>query len=363
MKEDALQVMYKNKKHSPLVLVIDDSNFMRNSIRNVLEGIGCQVICAKDGLEGINTFQKFKPPIVLIDAIMPIMDGFTTCSTMRRMDFGKDTLIYMVTTQTEAKLVERAFDIGFDDYWVKPVGSVFASRMKKIIQKYRAKQKTESVHENTTEVLNELVEARKLQISLLPKTMKNSYLQISHIYSPFDQVSGDFLDYWWNENAKTLHGYIFDVTGHSIASAMQVFSIKTLFSQFFQCGKSCLSPSRILQFVNNEMFNVNKRKAMATAIVFIVDLEAKTLHYSSAGISPFYITTTTCNKIKTRGYPIGFKKDADYTLEHIAIENATEVIFASDGFSEMLNSTKEIREKHDDVAAILIKIIKQGDLL
>lgn len=363
MKEDNLPAANSNTIHSPLVLVIDDSNFMRNSLRTILEGIGCQVLCAKDGLEGVNMFQQFKPPFVLCDANMPIMDGLTACATIRKMDCGKNSLIYMITTETGQKLVEKAFEVGFDDYWVKPiVSNVFIPRMKKIIQQYLTETTTEKVTANTTEVYSELAEARKLQLSFLPKPLENKYLQIRHIYSPYDQVSGDFIDYWWNESEKTLHGYVLDVTGHSIASAMQVFTIKTLFNQFFQCGKSCLPPNRILQFVNRLMFDGKKRKYMATALVFILDVKEKVLRYSAAGISPIYITTETFQKVNTRGHPMGYKKDNEYKLEHVSIKNATEVIFASDGFSEMLNSAKKITAKHDDVAAILIKIKQEGSL-
>lgn len=363
MTNENLPTAYSNTIHSPLVLVIDDSVFMRNSMRSILEGIGCRVICAKDGLEGVNMFLQFKPPFVLCDAIMPIMDGLTACATMRKMDCGKNALIYMITTETDRKLVENAFEVGFDDYWVKPiVSNVFIPRMKKIIQEYLTVITTEKVTANTTEVYSELEEARKLQLSFMPKPLENQYLQIRNIYSPYDQVSGDFIDYWWNESEQTLHGYVLDVTGHSIASAMQVFTIKTLFNQFFQCGKSCLLPNRILQFVNRLMFDGQKRKYMATALVFTLDVKEKMLHYSAAGISPIFIKSTdTYEQVKTRGHPMGYKKDNEYKLEHVSIKGATEVIFASDGFSEMFNSGKKITAKHDDVAAILIKIKQQED--
>jgi diguanylate cyclase (GGDEF)-like protein len=69
---------------SPLILVIDDDRFMRVQLRQVLEEEGYRVEEASDGKQGIEAFQRLNPDIVLLDAIMPVMDGFACCAELLR---------------------------------------------------------------------------------------------------------------------------------------------------------------------------------------------------------------------------------------------------------------------------------------
>jgi diguanylate cyclase (GGDEF)-like protein len=86
---------------SPLILVIDDDRFMRVQLRQVLEEEGYRVEEASDGKQGIEAFQRVKPDIVLLDAIMPVMDGFTCCAELLKAQdidplnsFGVNSPIY-----------------------------------------------------------------------------------------------------------------------------------------------------------------------------------------------------------------------------------------------------------------------------
>lgn len=344
----------------PLVLVIDDSKFMNNYMSNMLKTIGCKVICALNGLEGVKLYQEYKPDIVMIDAVMPVMDGFNACATIRHMEGGKDALIYMITTKTDAESVERAFDAGCDDYFAKPIlQSVFATRMKKILEEKSFGKSCEIA----SGIQSELSEARKLQMALLPKPVAEELVKVNYVYSPYDQVSGDFLDYWFDEEGNMMYGYVLDVTGHSIASAMQVFALRMLFCQ---CGRSG-SLSNMLEYINIEMFRNDKKRLMATAIVFCIDITEKILHYASAGISPFYlIGKDRVQTVETAGFPLGLKRFTSYRTHTIAIPDIKEIIFASDGFTEIIKESEElikgipeIKAKHDDATAVFISLEKK----
>lgn len=284
-----------------LVLVIDDSSFIRAYMKNILEKIGFQVICAANGLEGVAFFEKFCPPIVLIDANMPIMDGFTTCKTIRQMKNGKNALLYMITTESSKHVIEKAFQVGFDEYYKKPftIDCVFETKMKKLI-------KDKQIIQKLTYRKKELDDARLLQNMLLPKEFNNKFVSIKNIFSAYDYVSGDMLDYWWEEKDETVYGYILDSMGHSLSSAMQVSAIRMLFCQ---ATKSGLQLNSILSYINYEIFKSSTPKRLisivTTAIIFSINCKGKILSYSAAGISPFFIMTKDgqIEKIKTRGSP------------------------------------------------------------
>lgn len=351
---------YKNDnvihpEYTPVVLIIDDSKFMQGYFRSLLKGMGCQVVCASDGIEGVKLFQEHKPQIILVDAIMPIMDGFTTCTTIRNLEGGKNCLIIMVTTEKENPFIKKAFRVGVDDYFVKPINnSVFIAKIKKLYQ-----EKCLSIFDTEAYTYSEeLKKARLHQISLLPKKFRNQYISVDKIYSPYDKVSGDYIDYWWVEKEKRLYGYILDAIGHNISSAMQVCALRSLFCQ---AGRSGLSLSGVLNYINFDILK-NHHSQIATAIMFAVDFKDKQIQYASAGISPFFLNYGDGYKtVITSGYPLGHTENADYQVEFVSFtSDLKEIIFASDGFSELITRKKEITCKHDDASAIIIKNLKTG---
>jgi CheY-like chemotaxis protein len=347
----------KVKRHySPWVLVIDDSNFMQLYMKNMLEGIGYHVVCAKDGLDGVNLFTEYEPQIVIIDANMPIMDGFTACSTIRQLEKGKNALLFMITTDTSTETIDKAFRVGFDDYYTKPIlDSLFIAKMKRLFHLKKTK-----VHEpRSVDAKKEIEEARRLQNILLPRPFENNFVSVKNIYSPYDQVSGDMFDYWFDEKEKTLTGYIVDATGHNLVSAIQVSAARMLFCQ---AAKSGLKLNGTLGYINHELCKSNLQKkvifTMTAAILFMLDFRNNTLQYAAAGISPFFIHKKSGEivPIKTKGCPLGIKPKPAYKVVCLPMADVSRIVFASDGFSEMITSNEEVNGKHDDASAIVIDI-------
>ncbi|MGL5515069.1 MAG: PP2C family protein-serine/threonine phosphatase, partial [Sporomusa sp.] len=191
-------------------------------------------------------------------------------------------------------------------------------------------------------------EAKQMQLSLLPKPLKNKYIAVDIIYSPFGQVSGDFLDYWWCNKEKILYGYVLDATGHNIAAAMQVCALRIMFCQTGKCG---LNLTQKLAYINSNMLT-HQHNFRAVAIMFAVNCRNRTIQYAAAGISPFFIRQNNgvLQAIKTVGYPLGYKLSPEYELKTESFAGATEIIFASDGFSDLLNNKVRMSYKHDDAS-------------
>ncbi|HEY9695506.1 MAG TPA: PAS domain S-box protein [Oculatellaceae cyanobacterium] len=135
----------------PLILVVDDDKFMRLQLRRAMEQAGYQVVEANDGAEGLTAYQNLQPDIVLLDAIMPLMDGFTCCEklrTLRDQEIATPTPVLMITALDDQESVDRAFDVGANDYITKPIHwAVLRQRVRRMLQESRAleelKQQTE----------------------------------------------------------------------------------------------------------------------------------------------------------------------------------------------------------------------------
>ncbi|MBF0124571.1 MAG: diguanylate cyclase [Magnetococcales bacterium] len=103
------------------ILVVDDSRSSRKLIQDFLQQQGYSVITAEDGKEAVKRFREEAPDVVLMDANMPVVDGFRACAEIRRCPNGNDTSIIMITGQNDDESVEKAFAAGAEEYIIKPI--------------------------------------------------------------------------------------------------------------------------------------------------------------------------------------------------------------------------------------------------
>jgi len=105
----------------PVILLIDDEDDILEFMRYNLEKEGYKVYTAKDGVEGISTALKVFPDLIVLDIMMPEMDGVETCKKLRSMSQFRNTLITMLTAYGNDQLQSAAFDAGADDFIAKPI--------------------------------------------------------------------------------------------------------------------------------------------------------------------------------------------------------------------------------------------------
>jgi CheY-like chemotaxis protein len=110
-----------NSDKKPLVLIVDDEQFMRVIFRDALAEAGFMTTTAEDGISAVNIFKDMQPDLVLLDLVMPMKDGFETCQDIRNLPEGRYTPILMVTGLDDTGLIHRAFEAGATDFISKPV--------------------------------------------------------------------------------------------------------------------------------------------------------------------------------------------------------------------------------------------------
>lgn len=103
------------------VLIADDEQDILDMLQYILEKEGYEVKIAKNGPEAIRIAQEFQPRLILLDIMMPQMDGIETCRNMRELDELKDTVIVFLTARSEEYSEIAAFESGANDYIVKPI--------------------------------------------------------------------------------------------------------------------------------------------------------------------------------------------------------------------------------------------------
>ena len=109
------------KKAAYKVLVVDDEEPIQELLNYNLEKEGYDVKTAGNGQVGVDIARRFKPDLVLLDIMMPVMDGVEACRQLRAMPELAKTFIIFLTARSEEYSEVAAFDVGADDYITKPI--------------------------------------------------------------------------------------------------------------------------------------------------------------------------------------------------------------------------------------------------
>ena len=101
------------------VLLIEDSDFVRATFLNVLTAGGFQVVVAKEGQEGIVAVTKEKPDLILLDLMMPVMDGFKVLSFLKSDPKIADIPVIVLSGKGNSEEIQKAISLGAKDFLVK----------------------------------------------------------------------------------------------------------------------------------------------------------------------------------------------------------------------------------------------------
>ena len=138
-------------KNAALILVAEDNADQRLIISKNLEADDYQVATAVDGMQALDTYKTISPDIVLLDAMMPEMDGFETCQRIRALPGAEQVPIIMLTALEDEVSVERAFAAGASDYLVKPIHwAVLRIRLRNLLQTQQAEQRFQALAQSAT---------------------------------------------------------------------------------------------------------------------------------------------------------------------------------------------------------------------
>lgn len=108
------------KSNKTKILVVDDEPNIVQTLKDRLEMNEYTVVTACNGSEGLRTAEQESPDLILLDVIMPIMDGHEMLEALRGQEWGKDISVIMLTARSQTQDIERAKACRIDDYIIKP---------------------------------------------------------------------------------------------------------------------------------------------------------------------------------------------------------------------------------------------------
>ena len=125
-----------DKDNTPRILLVDDEEDILEFVSYNLQREGFRVFSARNGLEAIEMAGKVKPDLVILDVMMPEMDGIAACEEIRKLPSCKNVIIAFLTARGEDYSQIAGFEAGADDYITKPIRpKVLISRVKALLKR------------------------------------------------------------------------------------------------------------------------------------------------------------------------------------------------------------------------------------
>jgi DNA-binding response OmpR family regulator len=109
-----------NKSHTHILLVDDDEANLE-LVRDMLQPEGCTIVPARDGVEALAKYDQYQPDLVLLDLMLPRLNGYEVCAHLRNHAGSRAVPIIMMTGLQEGEVKARAMETGVDDFLLKPV--------------------------------------------------------------------------------------------------------------------------------------------------------------------------------------------------------------------------------------------------
>ena len=164
------------------ILLVDDETDVLDFMKYNLEKEGFWVYTARDGVEAIQMAKKMNPHLIILDLMMPKMDGIETCRELRNIPEFKNTIITFLTARDEDYSQIAGFEVGADDYITKPIKPrVFISRIKALLRRLETNETAGKISVGDIEIDREryvVVKAGK-EISLPRKEFELMNLLVS----------------------------------------------------------------------------------------------------------------------------------------------------------------------------------------
>ena len=189
------------KKKDTRILLVDDEPDILEILDYNISGEGYQVKRAKNGLEALEKAHKWKPHLILLDVMMPEMDGIEACEQLRKNTSLSEVVIVFLTARSEDYSQVAGLEAGADDYITKPIKpKVLLSKIKAILRRFKGASSTSSFEVGDLVVNREeyVVTYKGLELNLPRKEFELLSLLASKPQKVFER--GEILDrVWGNE--------------------------------------------------------------------------------------------------------------------------------------------------------------------
>jgi len=316
------------------VLLVDDAPSNIQVVNSILKDL-YKIRIATNGPKALELVKVAPPPdLILLDVLMPAMDGYEVCTRLKADPETKDIPVIFLTGQTETQDETRGFEVGAVDYIHKPFSpAVVKARVQThlVLRGIR-----EQLAQQLLAIQKELETARLIQQSILPESVpKIEGLDIAARYVPMTSVAGDFYDFIVVDN-RHVGILVADVSGHGMPAALIASMLKIALAAQ---SDYAADPAKVLDGLNKALCGKFQHHYVTAAYVF-VDMEKRTLTYAGAGHPPLLLfggSSDGVRDVAENGLFLGKFDFAVYTSVEVPLAAGDFGLLYTDGVSETNN--------------------------
>ncbi|WAJ70567.1 fused response regulator/phosphatase [Catenovulum adriaticum] len=329
------------------ILVVDDQELNRTMLQYMLELEGYQVFHAENGKHALETFEQTQPDIILLDVIMPVMDGFETAPILKTLSGDLHLPIIFITSLDDQDSMLQCLEVGGDDFLTKPFDKVLLSakikahaRTRELSQRLLEQRNTLKYHQNQTEREHAIVE------HIFSNAFSNNqYLDeiVSHYLSPASMFNGDL----FLTNRSPLGGtYVFlgDFTGHGLAAAVGALPTAQTFFSMTNEGQIV---GDIAKTINTQLLNLLPDDMFCAATIIELSNSGKAVSIWSGGMPEIFVIDDTQGlkqKIMPQHMALGILEGSEFesTMVNCDVTPHDRLLVFTDGVTETMNHNDEM---------------------
>jgi phosphoserine phosphatase RsbU/P len=334
----------------PRILVVDDNDDNRYTLTLYLDLEGySSVETAQDGEEAIARLQTAEFDLVLLDVMMPKVDGYQVLTWIKDQPRLRDLPVIMISALNEMNSVIRCIELGAVDYLLKPFNPVLLkARLGSTLEKKRLR---DEINAHLARLEQELEAARRLQMAMVPQSFPKPSaafpLDLCASMEPAREVGGDLYDFFVTEDGK-LCFLVGDVSGKGMPAALFMARTKSLIRITTELMRArhgaSAGPAEIIARVNRELCQDNSDMMFVTLFFAMIEPATGELEFCNAGHNaPYRLNGKTVETIEGgKGIILGVRPDAVYSTGRLALAPGDGVYLFTDGVTEANNAAEEL---------------------
>lgn len=330
------------------ILIADDNAVDRMILAKIVRDQGYAVVEAADGAEALEQYRNANPQLVLLDALMPKMDGFQVAQAIKEETGDTYTPIIFLTALTEAEQLARCLDAGGDDFLTKPYNRLILNAKLDAVRRVRDLHKTmqqqrDAITRNNQRLIQEQ-EAAKL---IFDRIAHREFLDtdfVRYLMSPIALFNGDVL-LAAPTPRRTFSLLLGDFTGHGLTASVGAMPLADSFYTLTQRG---LSLADIAAECNRKLHSVLPPGYFCCALIAEVNFEKGTMEYWSGGLPAGYLLAAPAvgdggdaaswpvRELASEHLPLGILSAERFSAQtqHLAVNPGERLVLCTDGVIE-----------------------------
>jgi phosphoserine phosphatase RsbU/P len=367
-------------KYTPVILIVDDDPYSRESAEALLMKENYKLFFAENGFEAIEFTKKHDPDLILLDIMMPQMDGFEVCRKIREDETIAEVPIILVTALDDKDSKISGLEAGADDFISKPYDRLeLRTRVRTItrLNRYRVlhdeRDEKETITKQRdiiaiqkTELTDSIEYAKRIQTAVLTpldyinKTLPNNFI----LFKPKAIVSGDF--YWVTEKNGIKIIAVGDCTGHGVPGALMTMLgmsfLNEIISQNIELKPNIILDklrTKIVQALNQPGKEEISRDGMDIALCMI-DMKNMKLQFAGAINPLILIRNKDLQIIKADRMSVGMenREEVSFSDNNLDINIGDVLYMSTDGFQDQFGGSNRKKFTSTRLHELLLDIHK-----